>query len=163
MLKMVLFFCFCSQSAYQLLHPDSAGNLQLICQPLHSRVSSEHVVRIDPSYYSYEGCKCQEGYMPRSTYTEDGRLASFKCVVPEVGDAAAGWHLGMMIGDQIAAGQGVGSNGSFRPSQGTVFYRTCALLVPYVHDMWGWNSDCQVCAVASRLFIPYRKVWKRRV
>ena len=79
--------CLCPrrQSAYQLLQPDSAGNWQLICRPLSTSLSPEGVVRIDPSYYSYEGCKCEDGYVARKSYTSDGRLQSLTCVVPEVG------------------------------------------------------------------------------
>jgi hypothetical protein len=55
-----------------------------VCDPLSTTVDSLHKVHLDPSYYSFEDCKCEAGYDEQVEH-KDGKVDSLVCVVPEVG------------------------------------------------------------------------------
>ena len=78
----VLFNC---RNASSLdLVADSAGRLRLLCFPLHAYISVKHVVTLDPSYYSFEYCDCEEGLVAIREHNSEDRVVSMFCEEPEV-------------------------------------------------------------------------------
>ena len=57
-------------------------------------------MKLDPSYYSFESCFCEEGYTASKQY-ENGVLVAIACAVPEVG----GWTAWCSSSDALAQGR----------------------------------------------------------
>lgn len=65
-----------------MVHIDS----RLLCQPVHTVAGPGNVVLLDPSYYGFEGCVCDDGYVMTTTTNPAGRITSLICSLPAVGD-----------------------------------------------------------------------------
>ena len=77
------FLFVCRPDATEELHHDSAGNMLLLCQPLHSIVSADNLVTLDPSYFSYHSCQCEQGFVAHLEHDNDA-LVNMTCIKPEV-------------------------------------------------------------------------------
>jgi hypothetical protein len=75
--------CTCRPDATEDLHHDSAGNMLLLCRPLHSVVSSDNLVTLDASYFSYHSCECEQGFVPALDH-DDSALVNMTCIAHEV-------------------------------------------------------------------------------
>ena len=65
------------------LHPDSAGRKLLLCRPLHSIVSPDNIVTLDPDYFGFQSCECEVGFTAQREHEGDN-LVSMICLEPEV-------------------------------------------------------------------------------
>lgn len=80
-------FCGCvlpCRSARQELAPDCNRDLHLLCSPLTfvGYNSRDAQVRLDPSYYSFEGCSCDASYLTQEA--RNGSTVSIKCIERKV-------------------------------------------------------------------------------
>jgi hypothetical protein len=73
----------CRHASSLALLADSSGQMRLLCRSLHSKHDEKAVVKLDPSYYSFMSCFCEEGYSETKQY-DNGVLVAISCTVPEV-------------------------------------------------------------------------------